>query len=36
MHPWHDNYVDGAAPDKRWVEVSDVGEAAMRKHSAKP
>ena len=27
---WHDSYVDGAAPDKKWVEVSDAGEAAMR------
>ena len=30
---WHDSYVPGAAPDKRWVEVSDAGEAAMRKKS---
>jgi predicted dithiol-disulfide oxidoreductase (DUF899 family) len=30
---WHDSYVSGAAPDKRWVEVSDAGEAAMRKKS---
>jgi predicted dithiol-disulfide oxidoreductase (DUF899 family) len=30
---WHDSYVSGAAPDKRWVEVSDAGEAAMRKRS---
>ena len=28
---WHDSYVDGAAPDRRWVEVSDAGEAAFRK-----
>ncbi|HEY4144630.1 DUF899 domain-containing protein [Pinirhizobacter sp.] len=27
---WHDNYVEGATPDKKWVEVSDVGEAAFR------
>jgi len=27
---WHDSYVPGAAPDKRWVEVSDAGEAAFR------
>ena len=27
---WHDSYVEGAAPDKRWVEVSDAGEAAFR------
>jgi predicted dithiol-disulfide oxidoreductase (DUF899 family) len=26
---WHDNY-DEAAPDKKWVEVSDAGEAAFR------
>jgi len=28
---WHDSYVPGAAPDKKWVEVSDAGEAAFRK-----
>lgn len=27
---WHDSYVEDAAPDKKWVEVSDVGEAAFR------
>ena len=27
---WHDNYDAGAAPDKKWVEVSDAGEAAFR------
>jgi predicted dithiol-disulfide oxidoreductase (DUF899 family) len=27
---WHDGYVEGAAPDKKWVEVSDAGEAAFR------
>jgi predicted dithiol-disulfide oxidoreductase (DUF899 family) len=27
---WHDDYAPGAAPDQRWVEVSDVGEAAIR------
>jgi predicted dithiol-disulfide oxidoreductase (DUF899 family) len=27
---WHDNYAPGAAPDQRWVEVSEAGEAAMR------
>src|SRR5216684_1802852 len=27
---WHDNYVADAAPDKKWVEVSDAGEAAFR------
>ncbi|MBR1190733.1 DUF899 family protein [Bradyrhizobium sp. AUGA SZCCT0160] len=30
---WHDSYVPNAAPDKKWVEVSDAGEAAMRKQS---
>lgn len=30
---WHDSYAAGAAPDQRWVEVSDAGEAAMRKQS---
>jgi predicted dithiol-disulfide oxidoreductase (DUF899 family) len=28
---WHDSYTPGAAPDKKWVEVSDAGEAAFRK-----
>jgi predicted dithiol-disulfide oxidoreductase (DUF899 family) len=27
---WNDSYDDGAVPDKKWVEVSDAGEAAMR------
>lgn len=27
---WHDSYTAGAAPDRKWVEVSDKGEAAMR------
>ena len=27
---WHDAYVDGAAPDQQWVEVSDAGEAAWK------
>src|SRR6059058_108522 len=31
---WHDSYVEGAAPDKRWVEVSDAGEAAFRNRQA--
>ncbi|WP_186417779.1 DUF899 domain-containing protein [Bosea sp. CS1GBMeth4] len=31
---WHDSYVEGAAPDKRWVEVSDAGEAAFREKAA--
>jgi predicted dithiol-disulfide oxidoreductase (DUF899 family) len=28
---WHDSYVVGAAPDPKWVQVSDGGEAAFRK-----
>ena len=28
---WHDSYVPGAAPDPKWVKVSDAGEAAFRK-----
>jgi len=28
---WHDLYVPEAAPDPKWVEVSDAGEAAFRK-----
>jgi predicted dithiol-disulfide oxidoreductase (DUF899 family) len=28
---WHDSYVPDAAPDAKWVEVSDAGEAAFRK-----
>jgi predicted dithiol-disulfide oxidoreductase (DUF899 family) len=28
---WHDSYVPGAAPDPKWVAVSDAGEAAFRK-----
>jgi predicted dithiol-disulfide oxidoreductase (DUF899 family) len=27
---WHDSYVDGEAPDRKWVEVSEAGEAAMQ------
>ncbi len=27
---WHDSYVADAAPDAKWVEVSDAGEAAFR------
>jgi predicted dithiol-disulfide oxidoreductase (DUF899 family) len=27
---WHDNYAADAAPDPKWVEVSDAGEAAFR------
>ena len=33
---WHDGYVAGAAPDKKWVEVSDAGEAAFRNKPASP
>jgi predicted dithiol-disulfide oxidoreductase (DUF899 family) len=29
---WNDSYVPNAAPDPKWVEVSDAGEAAFRKH----
>jgi predicted dithiol-disulfide oxidoreductase (DUF899 family) len=28
---WHDNYEAEAAPEQKWVEVSDAGEAAFRK-----
>ena len=28
---WHDNYAAETQPDKKWVEVSDAGEAAFRK-----
>jgi hypothetical protein len=31
---WHDNYDAEAAPDRKWVEVSDAGEAAFRKGDA--
>ncbi len=31
---WHDNYAADAAPDQRWVEVSDAGEAAFRNRDA--
>jgi predicted dithiol-disulfide oxidoreductase (DUF899 family) len=31
---WHDSYVADAAPDKKWVEVSDAGEAAFRNQDA--
>jgi predicted dithiol-disulfide oxidoreductase (DUF899 family) len=27
---WHDNYVADAVPDRKWVEVSDAGEAALK------
>ncbi|MGH6909681.1 MAG: DUF899 family protein, partial [Phenylobacterium sp.] len=32
---WHDNYAAEAAPDPKWVEVSDAGEAAFREEGAK-
>src|SRR5271155_2294275 len=28
---WHESYVPNAAPDPKWVKVSDAGEAAFRK-----
>jgi predicted dithiol-disulfide oxidoreductase (DUF899 family) len=28
---WHDSYVAGAAPDLKWVEVSDAGGATFRR-----
>jgi predicted dithiol-disulfide oxidoreductase (DUF899 family) len=31
---WHDNYDAEASPDRKWVEVSDAGEAAFRKREA--
>jgi len=31
---WNESYVPNAAPDPKWVEVSDAGEAAFRKHDA--
>lgn len=31
---WHDSYEQGAAPDKRWVEISDAGEKAFREEAA--
>ena len=31
---WNDSYVANAAPDPKWVQVSDAGEAAFRKHDA--
>lgn len=31
---WHDSYVPGAPPDPKWVEVSDAGEAALRKKNS--
>jgi predicted dithiol-disulfide oxidoreductase (DUF899 family) len=31
---WHDSYVVGAPPERKWVEVSDEGEAAFRNQRA--
>jgi predicted dithiol-disulfide oxidoreductase (DUF899 family) len=31
---WNDSYVANTAPDQKWVQVSDAGEAAFRKHDA--
>jgi hypothetical protein len=31
---WHDNYDAEASADPKWVEVSDAGEVAFRKHDA--
>ena len=31
---WHDNYEAESSPDPKWVQVSDVGEAAFRKRDA--
>lgn len=31
---WHDNYEAEASPNPKWVQVSDVGEAAFRKRDA--
>jgi len=31
---WNDSYVPDAAPDPKWVKVSDAGEAAFRKRDA--
>jgi predicted dithiol-disulfide oxidoreductase (DUF899 family) len=33
---WHDSYVADAPPDRKWVEVSDAGEAAFRNKDAGP
>jgi predicted dithiol-disulfide oxidoreductase (DUF899 family) len=33
---WNDSYVANAPPDKKWVEVSDIGEAAFRAKNAGP
>jgi hypothetical protein len=31
---WNESYVPSAAPDPKWVEVSDAGEVAFRKRDA--
>jgi len=31
---WNESYVPDAAPDPKWVQVSDAGEAAFRKRDA--
>ena len=31
---WHDNYDAEAAPDQKWVKVSDAGVAALRNREA--
>jgi len=31
---WNESYVPNAAPDPKWVQVSDAGEAAFRKRNA--
>jgi predicted dithiol-disulfide oxidoreductase (DUF899 family) len=31
---WHDNYEAESAPDPKWIEVSDAGEAVFRKRGA--
>ena len=31
---WNESYVPNAAPDPKWVEVSDAGEAAFRKRDS--
>jgi predicted dithiol-disulfide oxidoreductase (DUF899 family) len=31
---WHDNYQAEASPDPMWVQISDAGEAAFRKHNS--
>ena len=31
---WHDSYVEGAAPDRRWAEITDAGVKAFRNEAA--